>query len=376
MLNEAITSSPVIVFTGAGASQPLGFPIMQSFMDGLEDIVRNDPHEFPVLQNIYTQYRLPDGEPGRDLEKLLQALTRYQDAFRLMAEDPNFQRPMPYSSPALKAITEGIAGPSLPDTVQSLDDKTRDLIFQEYGKDVSEDKDVVELYQPLLGTIAELAHHPVIPVFTTNYDRAIEIFADQTSVSVEYGFRPGHARSVWNPQRFHKYEAPSDGYGVVLFKLHGSVTWYKVDGAVRTVSAAQRGLSGWENMLIYPGDTKTGVLEEPYHTCFSYLRHCLYHASCCLVIGYSFRDLFIQRVFQEAADINPQLRVLVMNGTDHRTVASQIEELRPEAKTLLHRFEAGVSASYLPDLRNRLAAFLPKVRLVPISNAPSQGEPH
>lgn len=375
MLNEAITFSRVVVFTGAGASQPLGFPVMASFMDILEDSLREAGayDALTVLQNIYRSYELPDGSPGRDLEVVLQTLARYQDAMRVLDNDPNFQdylarrEAMPPS--LATAMRQAPATAAL-----SLDTKTRDLIFREYGKDVAEGTKVGDLYGPLFRTVRRFGRHRVIPIFTTNYDRAIETFADQAGVPIEYGFQPGHTRSIWNPERFHDYRAPNSEYALVLFKLHGSVTWYKDGRTVRSVAAAQRDLSGWENMLIYPGETKTGVLEEPYHTCFTYLRHCLYHARCCLVIGYSFRDLFIQRVFQEAAQVNPELRVLVMNGTDHRAVASQINELRPEATTLLYRFEAE-SASYLPEFRDRLVAFLPKARSVATPVTGADGEP-
>ncbi|MGB6837083.1 MAG: SIR2 family protein [Dehalococcoidia bacterium] len=371
MLNEAITQSPVVVFTGAGASQPLGFALMDSFMDMLEG--EADSTQFQVLQKIYSEYRLPNGSPGRDLEVVVESLTRYHETLRLMDNDPNFEGLRPYLHLELPFIGQP-AGKGFPDIVGPLDDMTRDLIFREYGKDVAEGTNVADLYGPLFRTVRRFGRHRVIPVFTTNYDRAIETFADQAGVPIEYGFQPGHTRSIWNPERFHDYRAPDSKYALVLFKLHGSVTWYKDGRTVRSVAAAQRDLSGWENMLIYPGETKTGVLEEPYHTCFTYLRHCLYHARCCLVIGYSFRDLFIQRVFQEAADVNPELRILIMNGTDHRAVASQIKELRPEATTLLYRFEAE-SASYLPEFRDRLVAFLPKARSVPTPAAGADGEP-
>lgn len=276
MLNKHITQNKCVVFLGAGASAPLGFAVMDTFMNELERRVGEaNPEAHAMLGSIYQTYQTEDGSPGRDLEIVFSNLQRYKDFFALAQKDPNFSGPL---NQLVSQATTGGALVLLGEFVEALDDTIRDLIFTHYGAEVS--SDALPLYSPLFSSLCELFEQRVVPVFTTNYDAAIETYAELSQSPLEFGFRTDLVRSPWEPSRFHDYAPPSNEPGLVLFKLHGSVTWYKDKRGVRYVQASSRELP-YENMVIYPGEAKTGMLEEPYHTCYSYLRHCLYSAGVC-----------------------------------------------------------------------------------------------
>ncbi len=358
MLNEHITQSKSIVLLGAGASAPLGFAVMDTFMDELEAQAGADGTT--LLQTIYPTYPMEDGSDGRDLEVVFDTVQRYKNFFLLGKEDPTF-------SAVLQALTSEAAGAagqltSLQSLVSGLDEKIRDLIFLHYGADVS--ADVVSLYRPLFTNLSELFGQRMVPIFTTNYDAAIETYADQSGTPLEFGFRVGGARSGWNAARFDKYVAPrpKDAPALVLFKLHGSVTWYRDGQGIRYVQASSRKLP-YDNMVIYPGEAKTGMLEQPYHTCYSYLRHCFYHAEYVFVVGYSFRDLLLHRVFNDGALINPRLKFVVINGPLSGPAQKRLQDKLGRNVTFIpHLFEAGDGAAYLQEIR-RLLSPAPDVTL-------------
>jgi SIR2-like domain len=58
-------------------------------------------------------------------------------------------------------------------------------------------------------------------IFSTNYDVCIELLCKSRRNKKKYvtGFNP-----TWNPQVFEESETD-----IRLYKLHGSVTWYKTD---------------------------------------------------------------------------------------------------------------------------------------------------
>jgi len=346
-LNADITSSRVVLFLGAGASQPLGYPPMAPFMDMLESALGSE--EQMVLRNMYSNYPFEDGSPGRDLEVVWEHLQEYLTFFKLAELDPNFQQ-LGVDRAAAHVL-------ALQEAVTRIDAKIRELIFQHYGNPPSSSA-VTALYDPLFDSVRELFQQPVLPVFTTNYDAGIETYASEAGVPIEFGFKMSITRQSWDPDRFHKYEPPRTGAALVLFKLHGSVTWYKDGNGVKYVPEAQEGLRGAENMVIYPGDTKVGMLKEPYFTCYTYLRHCLQNAERAIVLGYSFRDPILQLLFQEARLLNPEVQFVIV--TD-RPAAEMEKRLRPSVGervvVISQRFEAGDEAPYLQELR---ALFAPE----------------
>jgi len=314
---------------------------MAPFMDMLEEALGDAERQ--VLSNMYAHYRFEDDSPGRDLEMVWEHLQNYLTFFKLKGSDPNFQQ---------IAVTDlGFTnGPPLQQVAARIDSRIRDLIFDRYGTQ-PEASEVAALYDPLLAMIRELLQQPVLPVFTTNYDPAIETYAGETGVPLEFGFTIKTARNSWDPDIFHSYQPPPNPPGLVLFKLHGSVTWYGDKRGFKYVQEAQEGLRGSQNMVIYPGDTKVGMLREPYFTCYTYLRHCLQNATHVIVIGYSFRDPILQLLFREARLLNPELRFVIVNGPQLNTTRARLEETVGEPLVLIAQpFEVGEDAPYLQEL--------------------------
>jgi hypothetical protein len=182
------------------------------------------------------------------------------------------------------------------------------------------------LYSELMSTLAEISKQTVHYVYTTNYDRVVEEFCANTQgFQVVDGFAidPRSRRSLWNPRVFEQPTSEEAGT-VKLFKLHGSLNWLQSQFGIEQVMT-ERILQEptpvyKKNLLIYPG-TKTPPEEEPFKTLYERFETHMRQTDRCLVIGFSFRDPYLNRVFRDFVR-SGKGQLLVMSSNCNRTVAS------------------------------------------------------
>jgi hypothetical protein len=301
-LSEDICRTRTILFLGAGASAALGLDLMDSFMNRLESGIR--PDLLPVLQQIYSAR---GGK--RDLEILFGRLEDYRTVEEYCQNDPNWKQAVS----ADKVTT-------LMRIVEAIRTRTESLVVSHYA-DVDRAR-VVGHYSFLFNGLVEANAPRHLPVFTTNYDTAVETLVDDGHHNYELvdGFTGGQVHR-WSPDReFHRYQHSGSGTAgrtVLLFKLHGSSSWYRRrdrDIVIKAGGMATR-LSqdpNFENALVWPRETKH-VPEGPYEVNYRYLRECLGLAKWCMVIGFSFRDEEIRRCFERALAANPELCLVIVD---------------------------------------------------------------
>ena len=83
-----------------------------------------------------------------------------------------------------------------------------------------------------------------------------------------------------------------------------------------------------ENLLIYPG-SKTPPEEEPFKTLYERFETHMREADKCLVIGFSFRDAYLNRIFRDFLRSGKK-QLLVMSSTSRKTVAQSLLGLKDE----------------------------------------------
>lgn len=301
-LSEDICRTRTILFLGAGASAALGLDLMDSFMNRLESGIR--PDLLRVLQQIYSTR---GGK--RDLEILFERVEDYRTVEDYCENDPNWR----HAVQADKAAT-------LMQLVEAIRVRTERLVVGHYA-DVDPVK-AVGHYSVLFRGLLEENVPRHLPVFTTNYDTAVETLVDAPLQNYELvdGFSGGQVHR-WSPDReFHRYQHSGKGTArrtVLLFKLHGSSSWYRrrdKDIVIKAGGMATR-LSqdpNFENALVWPRQTKH-VPQGPYEVNYRYLRECLGRAEWCMVIGFSFRDEEIKRYFKRAFAANSELRLVIVD---------------------------------------------------------------
>lgn len=294
-LSRTIIESPVILFLGAGASQPLDKPLMGPFVRRL--LVDWKSRETYNLLFLLTKL------VGDDLESILGEL----DAILGLSHISSVS--LWYEQDFLSIDAE--RGRKLRTEIEY-------EIIQQYS---SVPRDTVqELYKPLLEKIFSRIdpEKHCLPIFTTNYDPAIEDFcAAEEAYHLTDGFRDSREREyIWTGDDFDGFELVSGKRNIVLFKLHGSVNWVHVASSgriIRTQPFHQRiDPQQYRNVLIYPAMRKIAI-DNPYFGAYEYYLRCCEEARACLTIGYSFRDYDALTRLRGAMSVNPDLRVMLLS---------------------------------------------------------------
>jgi len=214
---------------------------------------------------------------------------------------------------------------------------------------------IVEFYHKFIRQLADLSE-PYFPgfnplradiplhIFTTNYDNLIETYARETSVSFYDGYRQQTAGS---PYYIFDERGFGHGYGILLFKLHGSVTLYKLQtGEIimphskLRVGSTFLGTKVVENVMIFPVQEKF-VSKNPYNTLDKLLRQQLdVEDQTCVVIGHAFNDEAILNAFTDSMIRNRDLQVVLLSHDPQRIVnekfpdfEGRIKKMRGEVKS-------------------------------------------
>jgi hypothetical protein len=159
-----------------------------------------------------------------------------------------------------------------------------------------------------------------LPIFTTNYDLAIENFCRKQFM--QYGLtdgieeNPSEREIFWNPGEFERFCMHSLNRHIVLFKLHGSVNWMRLTSNGRIIHSLPMydivDSDEYQNAIIYPAGNKV-TTSEPYLTGYHYFSRCCEHAKLILAIGYSFRDYEALGSLLKARQVNDDLKLLLLS---------------------------------------------------------------
>jgi len=169
---------------------------------------------------------------------------------------------------------------------------------------VSEEK--IDYLMPLKEFVAK---YGMLDIFSVNYDTCIEQFCKEYDLRYTDGFE-----LYWHPGLFDK------DYEVKLYKIHGSVMWYLTDrGTYVKIPIASTEKDEIEfitgetakTLMVYPMGGKWEYA-EPLLELIRKLQERLAKAEVCIVIGYSFRDDYIRRIFFEAARTNKNLTIFLI----------------------------------------------------------------
>lgn len=347
--NEIILKSPVILFTGAGASVPLGKPVMADFVSKLMKQVHGDNRQ---LLEILLKARKPDLEVVMEELETLSKLDYTRTSVFIPYPD---QKPQPMSGQPgqLLEITTGLVG-----EVQS---NIKHQIIREY-RDIDENS-VTECYGPIFDAIFESVSREkyCLPIFTTNYDSAIEVFcADKEDYALTDGFTGagGFRRDHWSGNTFASFALKPKKRNIVLFKMHGSVDWMletqsdRIGRSFPMYDALEEGR--YKNVLIYPAMNKVAT-NDPYFTAYNYYARCADQAKLCLTIGYSFRDYDALSRLRGSMLLNNALKLALLSP-DANKLLENLQLPQKQVEPLPFRFgEPKGSNDYLSAIRLTLS---------------------
>ena len=178
------------------------------------------------------------------------------------------------------------------------------IVYDNYRWINSTDIENLTIYENIFEFLEK--HSDTIKIFTTNYDRVIEECCNKNihRYACIDGFerKPSHSEiSRWT----NTFDIPeSDNLKhVCLYKLHGSLNWkeHNTHGIIKTNEEGLSTDSNFKrNIVILP--TLSPKMEEdvePFLTLLRHFENYMEEANSCIVIGSSFRDSNIKRIFTE-----------------------------------------------------------------------------
>lgn len=354
----------VVFLLGAGASIKAGVPDTVKFVKAFKEHIKkkNNPEDIKTVYKIvkilekWKRTKIGNSEQKIDIELLLEAFTKLNKK----EDEPLLQF---YKNIEEKFILKGYS------EKEPLIDELKNFIKK---KAIVSDSGKIKYLEPLLDFIRELKNiqsDGCLNIISLNYDTCIEQYCTEHRLNYSDGFT-----DRWNPETFGSATAD-----ICLYKLHGSVNWYRtdrgnyvkipVDTRKFTENASKIPLISGENaesLMLYPMQKLDYV--EPVLEMLVHIKHIL-ESDCnfLIVVGYSFRDEHIKNIILDAAMKNKNMHLILISPDSYKIYFEKLKYYDNRLKTasplngrvvcLPYKFEEvfkNIRNNYLEDLRRGL----------------------
>jgi SIR2-like domain len=221
------------------------------------------------------------------------------------------------------------------------------LVHEAYGEKPSE-AELDASWVPFLRDVS--MHAKSLDVFTTNYDLVLEMAIRRSTLDVDFGYKDDGATRELNLAAWTDRLSSSKS-GALLTKLHGSVHWLR--GARDEIEIGGPSSKDYERQVaLYPG-YKGVPTREPFKSFHDYLADRLAAADVILVVGFAFRDEYINQLFRTRTRPEQTLLIVDPRGT----------EVTPDTRASVEHCQYVFGSSELPQhIRAALAGKpMPKV---------------
>jgi hypothetical protein len=277
----------LVIIVGAGASVPMGIPAMKGFTKEFEKHC-NEEKSIDLYTKYSLRYLKKVAHLGRywDLEELLLRVRELKNAensaitkmYRKFSYKGNSKSKDKFDQKIL-ALT------------QDYSELERELLRFIREKCIRPDIEKgVEIYSNLF----KLSKNFDLEIFTTNYDPIIENVCDKMNISYADGFKPkgNTGYFTWTPESLNSE-------GLNLFKLHGSITWYKdSNGRIIKFPIDISDRRDVQSVIIYPAGYKE-LFNPPFNRLYFEFSKSIFNSTNCLAIGHSFRDPYMRELLYE-----------------------------------------------------------------------------
>lgn len=307
----------VIVLLGAGASSTAGIPTSQDMINKLEKLVgrSGDLSSFqPLYFFVRSAIHYADGIAGNfdntvnyNIERLVNTLSELNRKI----EHPLY----PFIGSWNIKLTE-LGGSDF-----SHIREFRKHILEELQRWVSIGDHTKSSYYKGIFELSKDYQYP-LRVFSLNYDMCVE--KNCGSCDLERGFGNGR---VWDWKNFDKNEGEEPD--VYLYKLHGSIDWYRDEKGNLTFSDEPANLKPEDVEIIFGTDYKLQYV-DPFLFFMYQLRQWTLDAKLIITIGYGFGDMHINGILEQAlkkADNANERKLLAVGTFKDRTEEQAIEHL-------------------------------------------------
>ncbi len=296
---------------GAGASKNAGVPTTFEFVEEFnKKIDDSDDKQIKYLNYVIQekiQKRLKDGLHKVDVEVLLRTLN----------EILNFGT---FEKTTINAfLEESVIYNVLHNDELNNDDEIQGLIKNIYdkllnfirAKVIIPKSEIVKI--EYLSPLKAFFDSCPLNIYSVNYDTVIEQFCAENRLNFTDGFD-----EAWNPGLFDDEK----NFDIKLFKIHGSITWYKTEynRFIKSLVGGKEGSSDKielitgekaENLMIYPAQ-KYEYYEPLFELLMKMKENLLKSCDILFIVGYSFRDNHIRQLIWDVARKNKDLFIVLI----------------------------------------------------------------
>lgn len=317
------------LFVGAGASAAFGFPTTKEFLQKLAFSLDNDKEKQLLLA-------FQQAQGISDIEHILEILDQVEELESPLVKYLDYIKPNMPVAPSYAGKPSG-SWKEFKSIATSLRKRIRNELFIQYEFDPKKRPEIQRLLEETLNAICgdewDLVH-----LFTTNYDSVLEEGLSNPGYVIRDGFtqvRPSQP-TTWNPRVFDDsiFRLPPEHRlrVVSIYKLHGSLRWRLDKNTAEIVrveteeKAAEQSRRFGENILLYPA-SKLPPISEPFGTLYSYFVKMLASAHVCIVIGFSFRDPYINTVFVDYLRASEKNLIYIISPSAEEAVSNLLGSL-------------------------------------------------
>ena len=330
----------ITIFLGSGASAPFEVPTMTG-EDGMSNKFENDSKNelTDIEEKSYKILKLP--QQSNDLEVILRMLN-------FLTDNP---RQIPY-------FFDGITNnPDLKSTLSNINEMSKILanlkskIFSFIKKNCKIDdltfnrkKETYGGFFECLDKTITTPHpkfYPHYNIFTTNYDIIIDRYIKDKNKEDPNRYIYKNGFTIKNRNEYPEWSPGvyADNATFKLFKLHGSIDWYYLDGEIvkrdifLTPSSPGETIDGKKlfDAILYPVPEKE-IYKDPFFELFSHLKETLKRRTeTCIIVGYSFRDEHIKNIFFDAINKNQKKLKIILIDKHPEEVMKNLSFIKDKA---------------------------------------------
>lgn len=156
-------------------------------------------------------------------------------------------------------------------------------------------------------------------IITTNYDRLVEYSIDAAEGRCVSGFAGNYIKS------FQSFNSGTTKRVINLFKVHGSIDWFKHKANGNTVATNFSDVKDYCNcyypMIVTPGNRKyRETHNDPFRTVISEADRAIRKSTSYLCVGYGFNDEHIQPIILDENRNKKKPIVIVTKGLTQKIV--------------------------------------------------------
>ena len=302
--NLARHDKPIAFFFGAGTSCSLKIPSQKD--------ETNTQALIPAVKELTYICKQETSKLG---EKYAQAWHSIETHFKEIGLLPNVENVLSHLRMMINAInnTDILLGLQKHE-IETFEEAVRKTI----ARVVTPDLDIVpndHAHRKFARWLLKTSRKNPVEIFTVNYDVLIENALEAERIPIFDGF-VGSYKPFFHADSVRRKEAAPGMNWIRLWKMHGSVTWRRIeqDGRVRVV----RGEPDTEGEMIYPSFEKYDESRQlPYSAFTDRLTRFLEQDDALLIVaGFSFEDEHINSLIFDTLENRPRTHVYALQFED------------------------------------------------------------